>query len=39
MSKFRDPELNLVEERCAIRDAAMIIVRLSLIPDDGNIGS
>ena len=34
-----ESELNLNDQRCAIRDATMIIARLSLIPDDGYIGS
>ena len=39
MSIFTEPELNFDEQQCAIRDAAMIVARLSLIPDDGYIGS
>jgi hypothetical protein len=38
MSIFTEPELNLDEQQCAIRDAAMIVARLSLSPDDGYIG-
>jgi hypothetical protein len=36
---FNEPELNSDELQCAIRDAAMIVARLSLTPDDGYIGS
>ena len=36
---LNEPELNLDEQQCAIRDAAMIVARLSLIPDDGYISS
>ena len=39
MAFLDESELNLNDQRCAIRDAAMIIARLSLIPDDGYIGS
>jgi len=39
MSIFTEPELNLDEQQCAIRDAAMIVARLSLIPTDGYMGS
>ena len=35
---FNEPELSLVEIQCAIRDAAMIVARLSLDPSDGYIG-
>ena len=33
-----EPELDSDERQCAVRDAAMIAARLSLIPDDGYIG-
>ena len=36
---FNEPELNLDELQCAIRDAAMIVARLSLTPTDGYIGT
>ena len=39
MSIFTEPELNLVEKKCAIRDAAMIVARLSIDPNDSYIGS
>ena len=39
MVHTNEPELNLDELRCAISDAAMIVARLSLDPNDGYIGS
>ena len=33
-----EPELDSDERQCAVRDAAMIVVRLSITPTDGYIG-
>ena len=38
MVHTNEPELNLDELQCAIIDAAMIVARLSLDPNDGYIG-
>ena len=36
---MNEPELNLDELQCAISDAAVIVARLSLDPNDGFVGS